>query len=93
MQALQWALDHPAQVERAVLVCVSAPSERAEHRVDRRRPAHAIMGDPDFQEGDYLDGPRRPRRGLSIARKSGTSHTCRRESMRRKFDRRPPRRA
>ena len=33
MQSLQWALDHPDEIERAVLVCATARLTRAEHRV------------------------------------------------------------
>ena len=45
------------------------------------------MSDPDFQGGDYLDGSRRPMRGLSLARKVGHITYLSSESMRRKFDR------
>jgi homoserine O-acetyltransferase len=65
MQALQWALDHPVEVERAVLVCVSARLSAQNIALTAVARA-AIMSDPDFQEGNYLDGPRRPRRGLSV---------------------------
>jgi len=87
MQALQWALDHPAEVERAVLVCVSARLNAQNIALTALARA-AIMSDPDFQNGDYLDGPRRPRRGLSVARKIGHITYLSTESMRRKFDRR-----
>ena len=87
MQALQWALDHPAEVERAVLVCVSARLNAQNIALTAVARA-AIMSDPDFQGGDYLDGPRRPRRGLSVARRIGHITYLSTESMRRKFDRR-----
>jgi homoserine O-acetyltransferase/O-succinyltransferase len=87
MQALQWALDHPGEVERAVLVCVSARLN-AQNIALTAVARSAIMSDPDFQGGDYLDGPRRPRRGLSVARKIGHITYLSTESMRRKFDRR-----
>jgi homoserine O-acetyltransferase len=87
MQALQWALDHPAEVERAVLVCVSARLTAQNIALTAVARA-AIMSDPDFQEGDYLDGPRRPRSGLSVARRLGHITYLSTESMRRKFDRR-----
>jgi homoserine O-acetyltransferase len=86
MQALQWALDHPEEVQRAVLVCVSARLNAQNIALTAVARA-AIMSDPDFQEGDYLDGPRRPRRGLSVARKLGHITYLSTESMRRKFDR------
>ena len=86
MQALQWALDHPEEVERAVLVCVSARLNAQNIALTAVARA-AIMSDPDFQDGDYLDGPRRPHRGLSVARKLGHITYLSIESMRRKFDR------
>jgi homoserine O-acetyltransferase/O-succinyltransferase len=87
MQVLQWSLDHPEQVERAVLVCVSARLNAQNIALTAVARA-AIMSDPDFQDGEYHDGPRRPRRGLSVARKVGHITYLSTESMRRKFDRR-----
>jgi homoserine O-acetyltransferase len=86
MQALQWALDCPEEVERAVLVCVSARLNAQNIALTAVARA-AIMDDPDFQDGDYLDGPRRPENGLSLARKLGHITYLSVESMRRKFDR------
>jgi homoserine O-acetyltransferase len=86
MQALQWALDQPEEVERVVLVCASARLSAQNIALTAVTRA-AIMGDPDFQDGDYPDGPRRPRQGLSVARKLGHITYLSAESMRRKFDR------
>jgi homoserine O-acetyltransferase/O-succinyltransferase len=86
MQALQWALDDPRQVERAVLICASARLS-AQNIALSAVARSAILGDPDFQGGDYLEGPRRPHRGLALARKVGHITYLSTESMRRKFDR------
>jgi homoserine O-acetyltransferase len=86
MQALQWALDHPAELERAVVICASARLS-AQNIAMTAVTRQAIMDDPDFQGGDYLDGPRRPLRGLSVARRLGHITYLSAESMRRKFDR------
>jgi homoserine O-acetyltransferase/O-succinyltransferase len=86
MQVLQWALDYPEEIERAVLVCVSARLNAQNIALTAVARA-AIMGDPDFQNGDYVDGPRRPDSGLSLARKLGHITYLSVESMRRKFDR------
>ena len=86
MQALQWALDHPKEIERAVLICASARLN-AQNIALTAVARGAIMSDPDFQEGDYLDGERRPRRGLAVARKVGHITYLSEESMRLKFDR------
>jgi homoserine O-acetyltransferase len=86
MQVLQWALDHPEQIERAVLVCASARLNAQNIALTAIARA-AIMGDPDFQQGRYLEGPRVPSRGLSLARRIGHITYLSAESMRRKFDR------
>jgi homoserine O-acetyltransferase len=86
MQALQWALDHPREVERAVMICASARLS-AQNIAFTAVTRAAILSDPDFQEGNYLDGPSRPSRGLSLARKIGHITYLSQESMRRKFDR------
>jgi homoserine O-acetyltransferase len=86
MQALQWALDYPEELQRAVLVCVSARLNAQNIALTAVARA-AIMSDPDFQNGDYVDSPRRPDSGLSLARKLGHITYLSVESMRRKFDR------
>jgi homoserine O-acetyltransferase len=86
MQVLQWALEYPEQIERAVLVCASARLNAQNIALTAIARA-AIMGDPDFQQGRYLDGTRAPARGLSLARRIGHITYLSAESMRRKFDR------
>jgi homoserine O-acetyltransferase len=86
MQALQWALDYPEEIDSAVLVCVSARLNAQNIALTAVARA-AIMSDPDFQNGDYPNGPRRPDSGLSLARKLGHITYLSVESMRRKFDR------
>jgi homoserine O-acetyltransferase len=86
MQVLQWAIDQPEDIDRGVLVCASARLNALNIALTAVARS-AIMSDPDFQDGDYLDGPRRPDRGLSLARKLGHITYLSGESMRRKFDR------
>jgi homoserine O-acetyltransferase len=86
MQVLQWAIDQPEDIDRGVLVCASACLNALNIALTAVARS-AIMSDPDFQDGDYLDGPRRPDRGLSLARKLGHITYLSGESMRRKFDR------
>jgi homoserine O-acetyltransferase len=86
MQALQWALDYPRELARAILVCASARLT-AQNIALSAIARSAITEDPDFQQGDYLDGPRRPSRGLALARKLAHVTYLSEESMRRKFDR------
>jgi homoserine O-acetyltransferase len=86
MQALQWALDYPNELQRAILVCASARLG-AQNIALSAIARSAITSDPEFDGGDYLDGPRRPTRGLALARKLGHVTYLSEESMRRKFDR------
>ena len=86
MQVLQWAIDQPEDIDRGVLVCASARLNALNIALTAVARS-AIMSDPDFQDGDYLDGQRRPDRGLSLARKLGHITYLSSESMRRKFDR------
>jgi homoserine O-acetyltransferase/O-succinyltransferase len=86
MQALQWALDRPQEIERAILVCASARLS-AQNIALSAVAREAITSDPDFQDGRYLEGSRRPRNGLSLARRLGHITYLSEESMRHKFDR------
>jgi homoserine O-acetyltransferase len=86
MQVLQWALDRPEEIERAVLVCASARLNAQNIALSAVARA-AIMSDPDFRGGDYLDGPLRPRHGLALAREIGHITYLSVDSMQRKFDR------
>lgn len=67
MQVLQWAIDDPDQVERAVLVAASSrltPENIAFSAVGRE----AIMSDPDFCDGRYVEKGVFPWRGQKVAR-------------------------
>jgi homoserine O-acetyltransferase len=67
MQILQWTVDAPEQVGRAVLVAASSrltAQNIAFSAVARR----AIMTDPEFHDGQYAAAGTRPDAGLSVAR-------------------------
>lgn len=86
MQALQWALDAPGELGAAVLVCASSRLS-AQNIAFSAVAREAIMGDPDFQGGDYYDGPR-PDRGLATARMLAHITYLSEQSMRDRFGRR-----
>lgn len=88
MQILQWALDHPGEIERAVLVCASARLT-AQNIAFSKVARTAITRDPDFQGGDYLDAtpPARPDVGMAVARMMAHITYVSEESLSRKFDR------
>ena len=73
MQVLQWTLDHPHELERAILVCASA-------RLSAQNLAFSAAGRAAILRGD-------PRDGMAIARMMAHITYLSEESMRRKFDR------
>lgn len=67
MQVLQWVLDEPEQIERALVIAASArltPENIALSSVAR----HAILADPDFRDGRYAEHGVVPAHGLKVAR-------------------------
>jgi homoserine O-acetyltransferase len=95
MQILQWALDAPAQLDRAVLVGASSRLT-AQNIAFSTVARQAIMRDPDFCGGRYPDTDRRPDVGLSVARMMAHITYVSEESLAAKFGRRrredgPPR--
>lgn len=70
-QALEWAVEYPDFVEKAVPVGATGalgPQAIGIHGEIGRR---AIMNDPDWQDGDYYGTGRSPERGLALARMAG----------------------
>jgi homoserine O-acetyltransferase len=87
MQALQWTLDHPAELDRALMICASA--RLSDQNIAFSAVARsAIMRDPDFQDGDYDGTGRGPDLGLSVARMMAHITYLSEEAMRLKFGRR-----
>ena len=69
-QALEWAVEFPDFVEKAVPVAATGalgPQGLGMSEIGRR----AIMADPDWQGGDYYGTGRSPETGLAIARMAG----------------------
>jgi homoserine O-acetyltransferase len=88
MQVLQWLLDHPDEVARAALVCVS--SRLSEQNLALSAAARgAILADPGFAGGQYALNGTRPEVGLATARRLAHVTYLAEAGMERKF-RRPP---
>lgn len=86
MQVLRWCADHPEMVASAIpLATTSRHSAQAIAFNEVAR--QAIMADPDWNNGDYYDGPG-PTHGLAVARMIGHVTYLSDESMREKFGRR-----
>ncbi|HMT04421.1 MAG TPA: homoserine O-acetyltransferase [Solirubrobacterales bacterium] len=87
MQALQWAIDHPTELDGAAIIAASARLS-AQNIAFSAVAREAIMRDPDFAGGDYYANDRRPDAGLALARMIGHITYLSEESMREKFGRR-----
>ena len=69
MLALEWAVKYPAEIDRAIAL-VSPGKSHAQTIAIRAVQREAILNDPDWNGGDYYDGPF-PERGIALARKIG----------------------
>lgn len=87
MQALQWAIDHPGELDGALVIAASAHLS-AQNIAFSAVAREAIMSDPAFANGDYYGTGSSPDRGLAIARMIGHITYLSEESMREKFGRR-----
>jgi homoserine O-acetyltransferase len=67
MQILQWSIDAPEQVARAVIVAASSLLS-AQNIAFSSVARTAILRDPDFRNGQYAAAGTRPEAGLSVAR-------------------------
>jgi len=86
MQVLEWVARHGDRVFAAVPIATAAwhsSQNIAFHEVGRQ----AVMADPDWCEGRYLDAGRQPRRGLAVARMAAHITYLSEEALQRKFGR------
>jgi len=86
MQALEWVVSYPDMVEACLPIATTA-RHSAQQIAFNETGRQAIVADPDFNGGDYYDGPP-PARGLAVARMVGHITYMSDESMREKFGRR-----
>lgn len=70
MQVLQWAIDYPDKVQHAVVIA-AAPKLSAQNIAFNEVARRAIMKDPDFNDGRYVEANTIPKRGLALARMLG----------------------
>lgn len=67
MQVLEWAARHKDRVATAVPIA-TAPWHSAQNIAFHEVGRQAVMADPEWREGSYLDKGTRPARGLAVAR-------------------------
>ena len=86
MQALEWAHRYPSRVFAAVPIAGSyrhSAQNIAFHEVGRQ----AIMADPEWSHGNYLEEGRVPKRGLAVARMAAHITYLSETALHRKFGR------
>lgn len=86
MQVLQWAASYPTRVFSALPLATAAKHSAqniAFHEVGRQ----AVMADPDWRQGRYLDEGTRPAKGLSVARMGAHITYLSEPALHRKFGR------
>ena len=70
MQVMRWALEYPERVRHCVVIA-SAMKLTAQNIAFNETARQAIMSDPNFCEGRYLEQNTLPRNGLAVARMIG----------------------
>ncbi|MFI4996231.1 MAG: homoserine O-acetyltransferase [Hyphomicrobiales bacterium] len=86
MQVLQWAASYPSRVFSALPIATAArhtAQNIAFHEVGRQ----AVMADPDWCGGRYLEMGTRPSKGLSVARMAAHITYLSEQALHRKFGR------
>lgn len=70
MQAMRWALEYPERLRHCVVIA-SAMKLTAQNIAFNQTARQAIMADPNFMNGHYLENSALPESGLSVARMIG----------------------
>ncbi|WP_336809887.1 homoserine O-acetyltransferase MetX [Bosea sp. MMO-172] len=86
MQVLQWAASYPNRVFSALPLATGAKHSAqniAFHEVGRQ----AVMADPEWRQGRYLEEGTRPAKGLSVARMGAHITYLSEQALHRKFGR------
>lgn len=86
MLALEWAATYPDRVFSAIAIATAAKHSAqniAFHEVGRQ----AIMADPDWHSGTYIEAGTRPSKGLAVARMAAHITYLSEGALQRKFGR------
>jgi homoserine O-acetyltransferase len=86
MQALQWAARHKDRVFSAVPVA-TAPRHSSQNIAFHEVGRQAVMADPNWADGRYLELGKEPRNGLAVARMAAHITYLSEEALQRKFGR------
>jgi homoserine O-acetyltransferase len=86
MQALEWAASFPKAIGSAVLIATAArhtAQNIAFHEIGRQ----AVMADPDWCDGHYIEKKKFPAKGLAVARMTAHVTYLSETALQRKFGR------
>jgi len=86
MQAFQWTIQNPTLVENCVIIA-AAPKLTAQNIAFNEVARQAIMKDPNWHDGNYMEKGVIPSQGLALARMLGHITYLSDESMGEKFGR------
>jgi homoserine O-acetyltransferase len=86
MQAMRWALMYPERIKHCVVIA-SAIKLSAQNIAFNEIARQAIVSDPNFNDGYYLDHDTIPDKGLALARMVGHITYLSDHAMARKFGR------
>jgi len=86
MQVLQWAASYPERVFSAMPIATAA-KHSAQNIGFNEVGRQAVMADPDWRGGRYLDEGVRPEKGLAVARMSAHITYLSEAALQRKFGR------
>ena len=86
MQALQWSFQYPELINNCIAIA-AAPKLTAQNIAFNEIARQAIMKDPNWHNGNYLEKGVSPDQGLALARMLGHITYLSDESMREKFGR------
>ena len=88
MQVLQWALDHPEQLDQAIVIAASSRLT-AQNIAFSAVAREAIMADENFLDGRFAEQGRNPDVGLAVARMMAHITYLSEEAFTSKFGRAP----
>ena len=86
MQAFQWTIQYPSLVKNCIVIA-AAPKLTAQNIAFNEVARQAIMKDPNWHDGNYIENGVVPAQGLSLARMLGHITYLSDESMGEKFGR------
>ena len=86
MQALQWSISYPERIRHCIAIA-AAPRLSAQNIAFNEVARQAILTDPDFHAGHFVEEGKIPKRGLMLARMVGHITYLSDDAMGEKFGR------